>query len=146
MHSTPIALRKHLQRAFTLVELMIVVGIVGILAAVAYPSYTTYVLKSHRADALTALAQTQVILERCFAQNFSYSQACASLPAFPLASPQGYYTVTNPVLSATAFTLTATAIGTQALDTTCASLSVDQANQQTALNSAGVAQTVCWHP
>lgn len=146
IHSNPFHLPRQLQRAFTLVELMIVVAIVGILAAVAYPSYRSHVLKSHRADALSALSQNQVILERCYAQNFSYSQACASLPAFPLASPQAYYTITLPVQTATAFTLTATAVGTQAQDTTCTTLSVDQANQQTAFDNAGAAQTVCWHP
>lgn len=146
MQTTSIDWLKQFQRAFTLIELLVVVAIISILAAVAYPSYTRYVLKSHRADALTALSQNQVILERCYAQNFSYMQACASLPVFPLASPQGYYTLTLPVQSATAFTLTATAIGTQVQDTPCATLSVDQANQQTALNSVGAPQTVCWHP
>ncbi|MDY7546200.1 type IV pilin protein [Glaciimonas sp. CA11.2] len=146
MHTTPFHLSRQLQRAFTLVELMVVVAIIGILAAFAYPSYTSYVLKSHRADALNALSQNQVILERCYAQNFTYNQACASLPAFPLASPQAYYTITLPIQTATAFTLTATAIGTQVQDTSCATLSVDQANQQTAFDNGGTAQTVCWHP
>ena len=39
------------QRAFTLIELMIVVAIIAILAAVAYPSYQEYVIRTNRADA-----------------------------------------------------------------------------------------------
>ena len=36
------------QKAFTLIELMIVVVIVGILAAIAYPSYQDSVIRSSR--------------------------------------------------------------------------------------------------
>ena len=38
-------------RGFTLIELMIVVGIIGILSVIGIPSYQTYVKKANRADA-----------------------------------------------------------------------------------------------
>jgi len=38
-------------RGFTLIELMIVAGIIAVLAAFAFPSYTAYVVKSNRAAA-----------------------------------------------------------------------------------------------
>jgi type IV pilus assembly protein PilE len=114
--------------------------IVGILGAIAFPSYRAWVLKSHRSDAMATLSTDQAIIERCYAQTFSYNGACASLPAFPQTSPQGFYTVTLTNRTATTYTFTATATGTQALDTTCATMSIDQANQKTAT------QATCWRP
>ena len=139
-------LMKRSNRGVTLIELMIVVAIVGILAAVAYPSFQSYIVRSRRADALTALSQVQVIIERCYAQNFSYSQTCVALPAFPLVSPQGFYSVGLSNLTATTYTLTATVVGSQTKDTQCASFTIDQANQKTAQNAGGNAQDLCWNP
>lgn len=45
-------------------ELMITVAIIAILARIAYPSYQQYILKSHRADAKTALLDLAARQER----------------------------------------------------------------------------------
>ena len=131
---------------FTLIELMIVMSVIAILATIAYPSYVAWVRKANRSDAMSTLSWDQTIIERCYAVTFAYNGACASLPAFPQTSPQSHYTITLSNLTATTYTFTATAIGPQALDTTCASMTVDQTNQQMARNNAGVMQTSCWNP
>lgn len=133
-------------KGFTLIELMIAVAIMGILATIAYPHYVSFLLKSRRSDALATMAQDQITLERCYAQNFSYSQACNSLPTFPQTSPQGFYSITLTNLGDTTYTLTATPLGAQTKDTTCAKMTVDQANVKTAVDSSGTAQTICWNP
>lgn len=42
-------------KAFSLVELMVVIAIIGILSAIAVPSYQTYIIKSRMAEAITVL-------------------------------------------------------------------------------------------
>lgn len=132
-------------RGFTLLELLISLAILGILVAFAYPSYVNYVLQSRRADAISSLAQDQIIFERCYAQNYAYDTACTAVPAFPQTSGQGYYSITVTNLGATTYTLTATPIGNQANDSTCASMTINQANVKTATDSSGNDETsTCW--
>ena len=58
---------------FTLVELMIAVGIVGILSAIAYPSYQNSILKSRRADAKSGLLQLTNFMERLYTETGCYN-------------------------------------------------------------------------
>jgi type IV pilus assembly protein PilE len=138
----------------TLIELLITVAIVAIIAAVAIPSYNSYVLRTHRTEAKSALLSMAAAEERFYSTNNSYTSIPTQLGytggGFPINVGSSYYSVGMPVAptAATAtlpatYSLTATAIGSQAADTACATLSIDQGGNQTATGSA-TASVDCW--
>lgn len=122
-------------KGFTLIELMIVVAIVAILAAIGYPSYQKSVLKSNRADGRVALQEAASRQERFYAEANTYSSDLTKLVtnADGSSSPEGHYTISVSLSCSrtvggstfyTCFDLTATAKGTQAKDTECATLTL----------------------
>lgn len=60
---------------FTLIEMMVVVGIISIMLAVAYPAYTEYVQRAHQEDARQVLLDWASSLENYRGKNFSYTGA-----------------------------------------------------------------------
>jgi type IV pilus assembly protein PilE len=128
-------------KGFTLVEVMIVVAIVAILASIAYPAYTDHVRKSRRAEAKQALMERAQQLERCYTRFGSYNNAgCAeaAAAAYPYDSvPNEFYSITAAI-TATTFTLTATAQGVQAADADCATFNLTHTSARTATNAN------CW--
>lgn len=120
-------MRRSRATGFTLIELMIVVAVIAILAAIAIPSYLEQSRKGRRADAMRAVGEYQLALERWRAENPTYG-ACPSgvtcsgtRPSLPTSD---YYTISESGVSATGYTITAarTAGGKQENDR-CGSLS-----------------------
>jgi type IV pilus assembly protein PilA len=62
-------MRKHIQKGFTLIELMIVVAIIGILAAVAIPAYQDYTIRGQVAEGLTLAAQAKTAISESFSNT-----------------------------------------------------------------------------
>jgi type IV pilus assembly protein PilE len=139
---------------FTLIELMIVVGLVGILAIVAYPSFQESIRKSRRADAIAGLSQLQQLQERFRGQQPTYATAMASMPGPPPAtSPERHYVLAVNAASANGYTMTATASASspQYGDTKCRGLRVQMAGgtiTYSSLNSVGDVDAAnanrCW--
>jgi type IV pilus assembly protein PilA len=59
----------HLQKGFTLIELMIVVAIIGILAAVAIPAYQDYIARSQMSEAVSLTGSGKTPLAEYFADK-----------------------------------------------------------------------------
>ena len=139
-------MRRHKRSAgFTLIELMVVAGIVAILAAIAYPSYRQFVLKSNRSDATRGLQADAQILQRCYSEYFAYnSPNCALQNNTNANSSNAFYNI-NVVTAAQTYTLTATPLGAQLADTSCATFQLLSTSQQLAKDSANNNTTqTCW--
>jgi len=143
------------QGGFTLIELMIVVGVIAVLTLIAYPSYQTAVRKGRRGDAKSDLVQIGQALERCFTSNNSYSLACTGVTTGPNAiaanlstSPQTgspiNYNIALTNNARLTYTITATPVaGSDQAKDTCGALSIDQTGTKlpvTGLDNS----TSCW--
>lgn len=152
--------RRH-AAGFTLIELMIAVAIIGILVKLAYPAYTQSVLKSHRAEAKTALLDLASREERYFSTTNTFTASAPALgyastatltTASPLSVQAGnavYYKLSVQVpdpsagaTSAPSFLATATAVNTQVGDTKCKDFLLTQAGVQTVDGTDTAAN--CW--
>lgn len=67
-------MKRHLQRGFTLIELMIVVAIVGILAAVALPAYQDYTKRARMSEVILAASACRTTISEVY-------QNATTLPA-----------------------------------------------------------------
>ena len=65
-------MKIHSTKGFTLIELMIVVGVIGILAAIAIPAYTGYIERGKIAIATSVLNQFPVLIETYRAEGEGY--------------------------------------------------------------------------
>ena len=139
---------RPIQQGFTLIELMITVGIVGILAGIAYPSYQDSVMKSRRADVKGVLLGLANAMERHFTETNSYEEAAVA--AANTGNPgiytipdetATYYTVTISAATDSSYTLSAAPTGAQNNDI-CGTLTLSHTGVKT--NSAGLSQSACW--
>ncbi|MEE9326955.1 MAG: type IV pilin protein, partial [Cocleimonas sp.] len=127
------------QKAFTLLELMIVVAIVGILASIAIPSYQESVRQSRRADATGALYVFANSMERFFTVNNTYDGA-------PEDDNTDFYDLSNGSPSATTYTLSAAPIsGSAQVDDSCGTLTLTHTGVEGVTGQeSGYTAADCW--
>ncbi len=103
-------------RGFTLIELMIVIGIVAILAAVAIPSYTDYVRRGRITEAISTLAGMRVKMEQYFQDNRTYVGSCAPGTIAPLPGPTIHWIYACPGPTLNTYLITATGVVGSTMD------------------------------
>lgn len=125
------------QVGFTLIELMITVAVIAILLAVAYPSYESYIRRANRAAAQAVLQdvaarQQQNLLDtRLYVAGTDPAATGAVIPSKVTSTYTVSMVVSNAAGTPPTFTLTATPIGRQALDTECGTMTLNQAGVKT---------------
>lgn len=94
--------KTHLEKGFTLIELMIVVAIIAIIAAIALPSYDASVKRGKRNDGKAYLLDLASQQETFYAQNLSYANSITGATQLNTSatSTETFYTLTLAVLPA----------------------------------------------
>lgn len=134
-------------KGFSLIELLVAIAVLGILAALAMPAYHSYRLRANRVEARVTLVEAAQLAERWFVRNNTYAgvdDVNTGDPMFPATSPHGLYTLAYNAPAAAAFSITATATGSQLGDSDCATLSINHLGQRSSSNAQGIATQNCW--
>lgn len=146
-------MRKHRvlkMTGFTMIELLVALGIVGLIAALAIPSYQQSIRKSNRADAQITLSQLATLQEQFFFRTNNYTDDFADLvdgavSGANLPSNEGHYSISLTVSGGgTGWNMIATPQGDQLNDDECLAINLNSLGAKTASDSNGVASTVCW--
>lgn len=82
-------MKKHKNRGFTLMELMIVIAIIGILVAIAIPSYQNYTRRAHYTEIVQAAAPYKTGVTECFQTNGELTDCSAGSNGIPAAITAG---------------------------------------------------------
>jgi type IV pilus assembly protein PilE len=118
----------HRARGFTLIEMMIVVGVIGILAAIAIPNYSDYVRRGKIIDATSKLSDARVHLEQWFLDKRTYVGACAVGTGVvrTVPGPDDTFALSCTVLTANTYTVQAAGIPGKGMD--LFTYTIDQGN------------------
>lgn len=129
-------------KGFSLIEIVIVIAIISIITIIASAIYRPYVMKGRRVDGINSLLSISLAEERYRSNNLQYG-TLAQVWGGVTSSPEGYYTLSISNVSATGYTITATAQGNQANDTadatSCTTLSISVSNGTVSRTPAN-----CW--
>ena len=110
----------------TLIELMVVVIIIGLLATLIFPTFKQHILAARRGDGVTQLLRLKIQQEAFRIENISY----AKTPQLGLPTSK-YFTYVVTDVSATTYTITANAKGSQMADQKCLVMQIDQSLNKT---------------
>ncbi len=146
--------KGHRLKAYTLIEVMVVVATIGILASIAMPAYFSTVRQTRRVDAEQALQLFRQAMERHYSKTYSYTGAAegggntGSPAMFSHGTPldggvgEGYYELAIEFANASCFEISATptAKGQQAGDR-CGPLVLNHAGQR----GSALTDGTCWN-
>lgn len=123
------------QRGVTLLELMITLVVLALIASIALPTYDTFVQRTRRSEAREALADLAARQEQFYLDNKTYATSLGDLGR-DTTTANGYFAISIPSATVNAYSLRATAQGTQTKDTDCTTMTLTSLNAKTPVD--------CW--
>lgn len=127
---------------FTLLELLTVLSILGLLALGSYPIYTHHLLKTHRTEAQVSLFDLASALDRYYLVNNTYKGATLETLEINEDTPNHYYRLAIASLTDDSYLLRAIPIGSQAKDSYCGDLTLNQLGERSSSGKGG--NSNCW--
>ena len=132
------------RRGFTLIEVLIVLGVLCLLWAAAVPSFQGQLARGRRVDGQQALLALAQGLERHYGDRGTYlGAALGAGGVYPALSAGGYYGLTIVHQSADGYTLSATPQGGQAADG-CGALGYNHLGERSVNAAATLPMAHCW--
>lgn len=137
-------MKNRTQYGFTLIELMITIGIIGILSAIAYPAYTAHIEKTRRVSAQSCLTELAQAMQRNYSVCLRYDKTgagCATDTSLPVVTCTtqlaGFYDFDlSSTIDQNNFSVEAAPVNT----TSCGTLTLDQDGEKSASGTG----TSCW--
>ena len=128
-------------KAFSLIELIIVLTITGILTMLAMFAFQSYVLRSYRAEAVTFILNLANSQEQYYGNHGAYTDNFANLDSTADALMPRYQLAIVLSEDAQDYKIIADAYGAQLEDVKCLHLSLNNVNQR---NNNAQASQHCW--
>ena len=134
-------------RGFTLLEILVVVLLVAVVAALAVPGWRQHLVRVHRSEAITGLAEIAAAEERFYLSQGRYAGALTAAPpsglGLALSASARHYSFSIAVAEdGQSFIASATPTGNQGSDGECFVFSIDHRGRRAVSGSREA--VFCW--